>query len=296
MKFHLPAAVASRVALVSAKTQQNSPHILFGAGIVLMGATVVSACAATLKVEKVLDAHKEHMDWAENHADNENIDVRKEKAVAYAVTARKLTRLYGPSVVMGVGSVVCLTQSHRIMNRRNAALTAAYAGLDKAFKKYRERVADELGEDREREIYADVETTKVKGADGKKVEVKKASGKGGSPYARLFDEHNRNWDSNGDYRVGFLRLKQNWVNDQLNAKGIVFLNEVYDELGLERTEAGQHVGWVSKKYNESVDGYIDFGVFTERSSDEYYNFAVHGDGIWLDFNVDGVVSDLLKKI
>lgn len=295
MKIHLPAAVASRVALVSVKAQQNSPHILFGAGIVLMGATVVTACAATLKVEKVLDEHKQHTEWADAHAEDEKVDVRKEKAVAYAVTARKLTRLYGPSVICGVGSVVCLTQSHRILHKRNVALTAAYAGLDKAFKKYRERVADEIGEEREREVYADVETTKTK-IDGKKVEVKRASGKGGSPYARLFDEHNRNWDTNGDYRVGFLRLKQNWVNDRLNSKGIVFLNEVYDELGLERTEAGQHVGWVSKKYNESVDGYIDFGVFTEASSDEYYNFAVHGDGIWLDFNVDGPVSELLRKI
>lgn len=295
MKFHLPAAVATRVALVSAKTQQNSPHILFGAGIVLMGATVVTACAATLKVEKVLDEHKQHVDWADQNAEAENVDARKEKAVAYAVTARKLTRLYGPSVVLGVGSVVCLTQSHRIMNRRNAALTAAYAGLDKAFKRYRERVADEIGEEREREVFADVETVKTK-VDGKKVETKKVSGKGGSPYARLFDEHNKNWDSNGDYRVGFLRLQQNWLNDQLNAKGILFLNEAYAALGLPLTEAGQYVGWVSKKHNEAVDGYVDFGVFTDASAEEYYNFAVHGEGIWLDFNVDGMVSDLLKKI
>jgi hypothetical protein len=295
MKIHLPAAVASRVALVSAKTQQNSPHLLFGAGIVLMGATVVTACVATLKVEKVLDEHKQHVDWADQNAESQNVDARKEKAVAYAVTARKLTVLYGPSVVCGIGSVVCLTQSHRILHKRNVALTAAYAGLDKAFKKYRERVADEIGEEREREVYADVETVKSK-VDGKKVETKKASGKGGSPYARFFDEHNRNWDTNGDYRVGFLRLQQNWLNDQLNAKDIVFLNEAYDVLGLPRTEAGQHVGWVSKKHNESVDGYIDFGVFTDRSSDEYYAFAVNGEGIWLDFNVDGIVSDLLKKI
>ena len=295
MKFHIPAAVATRVALVSAKAQQNSPHILFGAGIVLMGATVVTACAATLKVEKVLDEHKQHVDWADQNAENEKIDPRKEKAVAYAVTARKLTVLYGPSVILGVSSVVCLTQSHRIMNKRNAALTAAYAGLDKAFKKYRERVSDEIGEDREREIYADVQSTTRK-VDGKKVVEKRVSGKGGSPYARFFDEHNRNWASNGDYRVGFLRLQQNWLNDQLNAKGIVFLNEAYDILGLEKTEAGQYVGWVSKKHNESVDGYIDFGVFTDASADDYYNFAVHGEGIWLDFNVDGMVSDLLKKI
>lgn len=293
MKFHVPAAVASRVALVTAKTQQNSPHILFGAGIVLMGATVVTACVATLKVEKVLDEHKQHVDWANDN--DGRVDARKEKTVAYAVTARKLTVLYGPSVVMGVGSVVCLTQSHRIMNKRNAALTAAYAGLDKAFKKYRERVSDELGEEREREIFADVESTTSK-VDGKKVTTKKVSGKGGSPYARFFDEHNKNWDTNGDYRVGFIRLQQNWLNDQLNSKGIVFLNEAYDILGLPKTEAGQYVGWVSKKHNEAVDGYIDFGVFSDRTAEEYYNFAVQGEGIWLDFNVDGMVADLLKKI
>jgi len=293
MKFNLPSAVTTRLGVASVKLQQNSPHILFGAGIVLMGATVVTACRATLKVETTLDAHKQHIEWTNEHVAPEG--QAKEKAIAYAVTARKLTRLYGPSVVLGVGSVACLTQSHRIMTQRNVALTASYAALDKAFKQYRGRVVNELGEDREREIFRAVETEKVKGEDGKKVEVKKSNG-GGSGYARLFDEHNINWDTNPDYRVGFLRLSQNQLNDQLNAKGVLFLNEVYDQLGLERTEAGQHVGWVSSKFSESKDGFVDFGVFTDRTADEYYNFAVHGEGIWLDFNVDGIVADLLKKI
>lgn len=298
MKLSLPNAITSKVGIASLKMQKHSPTLLFGGGIVLGVATVVTACQATLKVEGTLEQHRQHVEWAKDEK-NKVEDPKREVALAYAVTTRKLVKLYAPSAVLGFASVACLTQSHRILTSRNAGLTAAYAAVDKAYTEYRERVADEFGEDKEREIHrAVVESTeKVTKKDGstKDVKVKKSTG-GGSGYARLFDEHNKNWDSNADYRTGFLRLSQNQLNDQLNAKGYLFLNDVYDQLGFERTKAGQTVGWLSDKFKESKDGYVDFGVFSDRSMQEFYNFNKYGDAIWLDFNVDGPIMDYLDRI
>jgi hypothetical protein len=67
----------------------------------------------------------------------------------------------------------------------------------------------------------------------------------------------------------------------------VFLNEIYDSLGFKRTRAGQVVGWVA---NGTGDNFIDFGLFEAASVDFAQGFEA---AIILDFNVDGIIYDLL---
>jgi hypothetical protein len=91
----------------------------------------------------------------------------------------------------------------------------------------------------------------------------------------------------------FLQSQQNYANDYLIAHGYLFLNDVYDLLGLERTQAGQVVGWVRGK--DGGDGYVDFGIF-ENDTVMGKQFAMgNSRSILLDFNVDGVVWDLIPK-
>jgi hypothetical protein len=68
----------------------------------------------------------------------------------------------------------------------------------------------------------------------------------------------------------------------------VFLNEIHDMLGLERTKAGAVVGWVM---GGDGDERIDFGVFkaNEYMGQEFVNGNERS--ILLDFNVDGVIYD-----
>lgn len=56
---------------------------------------------------------------------------------------------------------------------------------------------------------------------------------------------------------------------QLHARGYVFLNDVYDMLGIDRTKEGQIVGWVYNKNNEVGDNFVDFGILeTNRETED----------------------------
>lgn len=100
-------------------------------------------------------------------------------------------------------------------------------------------------------------------------------------YARRFDSANKHWSPNAAHNKLFLQTQQNWMNDVLNARGHVFLNDVQDALGLDRTPAGQLVGWLRSGTGWG-DGYIDFAI--TEAEDEPGVFL-------LDFNVDGVIYE-----
>lgn len=213
----------------------------------------------------------------------------KDKTILYSQTAVSYMKLYAPTLIVGTFSIACLTQSHRVLTQRNMALGAAFAGVEKALEGYRERVVAEIGPEREAKIWQPVEKVDVVDETGKKSKVEVPVEGGGSPYKVLFDESNVNWNKAYEYNQIFLNAQQSYANDLLRAKGHVFLNDVHDMLGLPRTKAGQIVGWV---YDGDGDNYIDFGFF--RNLHEGMRF-VAGDerSIWLDFNVDGNVLDLL---
>lgn len=292
-------AVTSKVGRQVLVAQKHSPTILFAAGVVGVVATTVLAARATLKLEEVLDETQNDLDKANKasvlHPDeySEN-DHKKDVVLIYARTAGKMTRLYGPAALVGMASIGCLTGAHLVLNRRNVALTAAYAALDKGFREYRRRVVEEFGEDKDRDLRfgltsKDILDDECEGEPEKKT-VKVIDGKNVSIYARFFDENSSSWNKMPHYNQAFIRCQQSYANDLLNARGHVFLNEIYDMLGLERSKEGAVVGWVKDGHG---DGYIDFGVF--RGDTYMGQLFVNGDerSILLDFNVDGVIYDLI---
>ena len=290
MKF-IPNAVSVKIARQALKVQKHSPVILFSAGVVGMVATVVVASRATLKLEEVVDDFQGKLEDVRTlqHDDYSDEDRRNDQVILYSQASLKLVKLYGPAVMLGVASVACLTGSHYILTKRNAGLIVAYAGLEKAFEEYRRRVSDRVGEDVEREIMHPTKKTKVKDdVTGETLDVSRSIGKGGSPYARIFDESaSRNWNKQPEYNQLFIQCQQQWMNDLLNSRGHLFLNEVYDALGLSRTKAGAVVGWVKG----NGDDYVDFGVFRDNEFDGMRFVCGEEPAVWLDFNVDGVIYD-----
>lgn len=290
------------------KLKKHSPEILLAAGVVGVVASGVMACKATLKVEEIIDDAKHKIDtihevsadptMAEKYSEE---DSKKDLAIVYTQTAVKLIKLYGPSVALAGVSLGCMIGSNRILNKRNVALAAAYATVDKGFKEYRGRVIERFGKELDKELKYGIKAKEIEEVSvdekGKEVSTKSTvevmDPNNYSPYSIIFDDGNAGWDPDPELTKYFLIQQQNWANDRLKAKGHLFLNEVYDMLGAKRTKAGAQVGWVYDEKNPVGDNYVDFGIFDiyNPKSRDFVNG--YEKVIVLDFNVDGVILDLI---
>lgn len=296
----IPVAVVNRFGRPLLHLRKQSPQVMFAGGVVAAVTGTVLACRATLKLSDTLAGTEELRDKAEMlYAEGTNEDYpekqyHKDLTVLKVRGILNVTKLYAPSAGLMMLSVALLTGSHVTLNRRNASLTAAYATVDQAFEKYRQRVVQQLGSDADRDFRYGTElvTESVEGEDGKKKSVKHTrvdSTQTPSKYARFFDETCNDWKSNPEYNRAFLHCQQTYANDMLRARGHVFLNEVYDALGIPRTREGAVVGWVM---DGQGDSFIDFGIFDDLTNPAVRDFVNGREySILLDFNVDGIIYD-----
>ena len=293
---------------VKGKVEKHSPEILMGVGVVGVVTGTVMACRATLKLNDILEEAQETRDKIKEVASNPNYedkyteeDAKKDLAVNCIQTGVKVAKLYAPAVAVGVAGVGCVLASHDIMKKRNVALSAAYLTVDKSFKEYKQRVVDRFGEEVEKEIRYGIKAEEIvetvtdeEGNETTVTEtVKTMNPTLYSDYARFFDEASPCWQNDPEYNLMFLRAQQQYANDLLRAKGRLFLNDVYDMLGIEKTKAGQIVGWVYDRENPNGDNFVDFGIYD--MSKERVRAFVNGyeTNILLDFNVDGNIWDLM---
>lgn len=262
--------------------RKQAPNILFGAGVAGAVTSTVLACKATLKLSDELPEMKKKVQDAKNELDQNQEDQEKRQKLffTYGENTSRVAQLYAPSVILGSASIAALTGSHVVLTRRNTSLMMAYAAMSKAYDEYRQRVRDEHGEDKELHIYHAAEN---KGTV-KKPEIH-ADPNRWSPYARFFDEGSRDFQKNPELNKLFIQCQQTYANELLRSRGHVFLNEVYDSLGLQRSSAGAVVGWV---VSDTGDNFIDFGLFEATNADFVNGFEPR---VLLDFNVDGVIYD-----
>lgn len=282
--------------------KKHSPELLLAAGIVGGVTATVMACKATRKVDDVLDTHIHEMSIIsmapESDDKAENKELTKMKARIYANTAKELTKLYLPPIALGLASVSCVLGSHGILTRRNAAIAAAYSVVQDRFNEYRGRVVNEFGEEKDKQLYfgtkqETIETVEVD-AKGKEKKTKKIVNVKDpnqfSLYAKIFDDASPNWVNDAEINMAFLRAQQNYCNDLLKTRGHVFLNEVYDILGIPRTQAGSVVGWV---LSEDGDNFVDFGLYSIHNQEAMDFVNGYNENIILDFNVDGIIYNLI---
>lgn len=279
------------------KLKKHSPEILVVAGIAGTVVSAVLACKATTKVAEILDETKGTLDTihegmetgAINGQEYTNEDGKKDTVVVYAQTGMKLAKIYGPAIILGTLSITSILASNNILRKRNVALGAAYAAIDKSFKEYRGRVIERFGEQVDTELKYGIKAKKFEEIEvdpetGKEKKVKKtvmvADPNLQSDYAVYFDSKSRNYETNPDYNRMFLKAQQAFANDKLQTRGHLFLNEVLDDLDLPRTPAGQIVGWTK----DGPDGYVNFRIVeVERETED----GRHEPALLLDFNVEG---------
>lgn len=278
------------------QVQKYSPEILTAVGIVGVISAGVLASRATLKLSPILEQKRTDVEIITELFEDESAEVKypeevrnKDVAKVYIRTSLEVVKLYGPAITLGALSILSIVSAHGIMRRRNVALVAAYKTIESAFSEYRRRVAEEIGEEKELLISRNVYEEMVQDEESGKDVPMALAHLGHSPYAKFFDELSGQWRKNADYNLMFVRSQETIFNDLLHSRGHVFLNEVYDAFDIPRTAAGQQVGWV----RGNGDDFIDFGVYDLSNEDKRAFVNGFERSILLDFNVDGVILDLI---
>lgn len=279
--------------------KQYSPEILVITGVVGVVVSAVMACKATRKIDPVLEAHRKNAEAVHRKyekAKNDHAE-KREITLVYIKTGMGFVKLYAPSVTIGALSITGILAGNNILRKRNIALAAAYTAIDASYKQYRGRVIERFGEEVDKELRIGSHQEKIevieKDENGEEKKVKKTItvvDSSLSDYARYFAYGEaKAAEPNADYNLFFLKAQQELANHMLRANEHLFLNEVYDMLGIEKSVAGQIVGWIyDKNAEDRGDNYVDFGI------QEVYRKRNDTPGDYekvflLDFNVDGEI-------
>lgn len=286
------------------KLKKHSPEIMLVGGVVGGVVSTVMACKASTKVNDIIDEAKENLEII-REAEIDEKEAVKAKTAVYIQTGGKLIKLYAPSVALGTASVVSVLASNNILRKRVVAHASVAAAATNSLNEYRGRVVERFGEELDKELYYDIKPREVEetivNEKGEEETVKKTvevadpkAAKIMSPFSVFFDETCPCWHRNAEYNKNYLLQQQRYANEKLVAQGHLFINEVYDMIGVPRTEAGQLYGWVYREDDPNFENYVDFGISNLHDKDVRLFINGHEQSVLLDFNPDGEVYKLMK--
>lgn len=283
------------VGRASAVASKYTPQILTGVGIGAVVVSTVLIAKATLRLEDVMDKHearvsdvnekKQHMNADEYSSTQHKRDMTK----VYMHTAKDLTKLYGLPISLGVVGISCIVGGQGIQYKRTVGAVAAYKTLEESFDRYRARVVEEFGLDKDEEFRRSYTVSEETDEEGNTTVT--VSNLEERDYVFFMDKNNANWrNTSPDYNLMFVKAQETYANQLLTARGHVLLNDVLDSLGMARTHEGALVGWVLDKDGPN---FIDFGI-RDLQGAQARVLGLHDEetpSIMLDFNVQGIIWD-----
>ena len=289
--------------------KKHSPELFLVGGLIAGAGCVVTACKATLKVDEVLDETREKVDKVHEAVENgvtqageaySEEDSKKDLAIVYIQTGVKIVKLYAPSIIFGTLCVTSILASHNVLKKRNLAIAAAYTTLDNTFKDYRGRVVERFGERIDQELRYNIKAKEIEEVstdeNGNEVITKRVvdhvdMNENNMLYSRFFDELCPDFQKDANLNLRFLISQEQWATDLLETRGHLYLNEVYDALGIPRSREGQEVGWIWKKNVPAIENRVSFGLDNVKSQSARRFVNGHERAVLLDFNVDGIIID-----
>lgn len=257
----------------------NWPTVATVGGVAgLVGAMVLAVHVSVKKLPDIVEARKARAEEIETAAERgipEDI-IKKDKLRNSAGFALDVVKAYSPVLALEGVSIISILSAHGEMNRRNAAMVAAYESMAIGLRSYRDRVAEKLGEEEESRLYLGTSSATIEGEEvnpetGRKRKTHESIDiLGGElpPKTLVFEEFvstpegepnigSRRWVRDMATNRFSVQTVQNYMNDRLQICGWVSVNEVLEELGFDRIPSGQYWGWVAE---EGV--YIDLSMKT----------------------------------
>lgn len=311
---------------VKLDVKKASPALMIAAGIGFGVGAIVGFIRQSREALPVIDEYKETVtELTESHSTvvafaekegredivkSEHRTYCKDMATETAKTAVKLGRIYAVPIALYSISVGLNIKSYQTMRNRNLALAAAYAGVGNEIRHIYSRIAERYGDEALDEIKhgikkVEVEETRIDEATGSEVVDKKlvpgietTSGDPHliSPYARFFNDTCPAWRDDPEYNLTYLMEVEADLNRILRTDGFLFLNTVYDKLGMKRSRAGQVVGWRYYKNgkNPSGDSYVSLRLHDIKRVEVQDFVNGYESVILIDPNVDGEIIDTVS--
>lgn len=309
--------VAIKTGLNVAKdwTVKHSPELLLGTSIASGIGATVCGCIATKKMEAINDRHKEALDILHNdypgrdngESSDENREYRRLVTREYGRYWLDIAKAWAPCVGLTLASGTAALASFKIINGRLVVAETAFAGVTKAFEQYRDNVIEDQGEEKDL-YYASNGALKKKQeliAKGKYKEKEKKYDNGvqtidltkvDDVFHYYFNEDTvafGRYSNAPYYNMTVLCSSQEMFDNKLKSDGIVFLDDIYQYLGLdmktllaERAQ-GRTYGWVLDCYTEDGmpnDQHVLFGIYEYNDTQHKLFRAGQINDVMLHFN------------
>jgi hypothetical protein len=222
--------------------KDNSPTILSAAAVAGVITTAVLTHRAAIKAHKVLRD-------AEEAQERDSFEPLEK-----ADKVRMTWKIYVPVAASGGATIACIIWASKIGMRRNAALVAAYALADTAFREYKDEVVKTLGEKQHEKVRDAVAEKRIAENPPPSPAVVLAGGGEQLCYDMFTGRYFRS-------TVEDIRQAVNLINTSI-IQGNMYaaLNEFYGLLGLDSVAVGEAVGW-------NVDNQCDVSFSSHLAED-----------------------------
>lgn len=234
--------VSQFIKSVKATAVKHSPAILTGIGITGMLTTTVLAVKATPKALDIIAEIKER------HEEDDD-----KKVVAKELVTR-VAPIYIPAAVTGIASVACLIGANSVHAKRNAALAAAYTISDTAFREYREKVVETMGEKKDKIVKDEIAKDKLEKDPVQNHEVIVTKRGTTLCYDCIFGRYFRS--DMESIKKAITKINRTLVTDMYAS-----LNEFYFEIDIPPVKIGDMIGW------NIDDGELDVDFSSQLADD-----------------------------
>ena len=216
--------LAKMTKAIKVKADKKAPAIAIGIGIGCFGCAVISSIKETPKAVRLIEAKKKELSLSE------------EEKLPATELFKAVWKCYVPMGIAFTAGAMCILGSHRISMRRNAALAAAYQLSETAFREYKTKVIETIGENREKTVRDEVAKAKIKENPPVPSQII-VTGRGKT---RCYDgQTGRYFESD----IETIRQIINKLNYRLQTEHYISMNELFYELALPNTDLGDLIGW-----------------------------------------------------
>jgi hypothetical protein len=199
----------------------NSPAILTAVAVVGVVSTAILVAKAAPKA----------------HQDIVNEQSERTDEVDFLDKTQLVWKHYIPAVAVGSATIACIIGANTISTKRSAALASAVGLTEYAFREYRDKVVEHIGEKKETKVHDEVMRDVVERhpVGQNPVIITGQRSLFMDSFARQYTETD----------MESVRQAVNDINEQIDNEMYASLNDFYNRIGIPASVVGDEVGWTT---------------------------------------------------